>query len=353
MHDARIDYDDSNIVKMNLYNANECAHEIIYHYENFHPTAYIACGNSITQILFSTLQKLAIDIPEQISIIGFSDDSWCQLIKTPLTAFSHNYESISKNAVSLLLHQINGDFEVKEIHIPSVLEMRKSVKVIGKDPYGESTVSPDKLELTPSEIKVLQANNYKVGISFHYGNTLWASMHEKGLRNIFSQCGISIVSVTDANFDPALQTIQLESLRMQKVDAIVAIPVDDTATAEKFRQLASETRLIFISNVPDGINRHDYYSLVSTNERENGRNAAVLLGEYFKNEQNVSIGFITHGSKFLGTYLRNITAEQTIREEYTNLTIIDKEAFYKIDNAYEIAKNVSQNHTASCSHGKK
>ena len=48
----------------------------------------------------------------------------------------------------------------------------------------------------------------------------------------------------------------------------MATPVDDTATSNKFRQLSKETKLIFISNVPDleGA-KGDYYLLVSTNER--------------------------------------------------------------------------------------
>ena len=32
-------------------------------------------------------------------------------------------------------------------------------------------------------------------------------------------------------------------------------------------------------------------------------------------------------------------AEQTIREEYPNITIVESEPFYQIENAYEVAKN--------------
>lgn len=344
MYDAGVSCDDSNIVKMNLYDKKSCKQELISHYENFHPTAYIACGNRLTLILLSTLQQLAVDIPSQISVIGFSDDDWCHLIGTPLTAFSHDHDRIAEEALKLLIRQINGNPDLEEIHVPSLLEIRRSVRMIGKGPYGETTLSPDNLELTPAEIRELQGKNYRVGISFHYGNTQWAAMHEKGLRYILSRCGISIVSVTDANFDPNLQAIQLESLRMQGVDAIVAIPVDDTATADKFRQLSTETKLIFISNVPDGMNRNDYYSLVSNNERENGRGGAILLGEYFKKEASVAVGFIIHGSKFLGTCLRDMAAEQTIREEYPNITIVESEPFYQIERAYQVAKNMMTAH---------
>ena len=344
MYDAGVPSSDANIVKIDLYNTKNCNQEIINHYENFRPTAYIACGNRITFLLISTLQQLAVEIPGDISVIGFGDEAWCSIFGTPLTTFSHDCEGMANTALQLLLKQIKGERQIEEIHVPSLLEIRRSIKMIGKGPYGESTVSPSNLELTPAEIKELQEHQFRVGVSFHYGNTKWAAMHEKGLRYVLSRCGISIVSVTDANFDPNLQAIQLESLRMQGVDAIVAIPVDDKATADKFRQLSRETKLIFISNIPDGLNKKNYYSLVSTNERENGRNGAVLLGEYFKNKSDVVVGFIIHGSKFLGTYLRDMIAEQTIREEYANITIVESEPFYLIEHAYEVAKNMILNH---------
>lgn len=344
MYDAGVHCDDSNIVKMNLYNKKDCEREIINHYEQFKPTAYIACGNRITLILVSILQQLAVDIPNQISVIGFSDESWCHLFGTPLTTISHDYKKMAENALRLLFNQINGVRNIESMHIPSLLEIRKSVKMIGKGPYGETTISPDNLDLTPTEIKELQEHNYRVGVSFHYGNTLWAAMHEKGLRYILSRCGINIVSVMDSNFDPTLQAIQLESLYVQGVDAIVAIPVDDTATANKFCQLSQKTKLIFISNIPDGMNKGDYYSLVSTNERENGRNSAILLGEYFKQQNDTVVGFIVHGSKFLGTYLRDMIAEQTIREEYPNIVIVESDPFYQMANAYDVAKKMITDH---------
>ena len=96
MYDAGVHCDDSNIVKMNLYNNKDCERAIISHYEDFEPTAYIACGNRITLILISTLQKLAVDIPSQLSVIGFSDESWCHMFGTPLTTFSHDCHKMAE-----------------------------------------------------------------------------------------------------------------------------------------------------------------------------------------------------------------------------------------------------------------
>ena len=44
-----------------------------------------------------------------------------------------------------------------------------------------------------------------------------------------------MVSVMDAHFDSELQNSQLDGIRLQKPDAVIAIPADDSRTREKFQ----------------------------------------------------------------------------------------------------------------------
>ncbi|GJM69214.1 hypothetical protein HMSSN036_14300 [Paenibacillus macerans] len=84
-----------------------------------------------------------------------------------------------------------------------------------------------------------------------------------------------------------------------------------------------------MSHVPEGMTKDEYSCCVSVNERENGQNAALLLGNYFKNEQNVKIGFIGHGAPFYGTHLRDAVANDTIRSNFRNIEIVDEQYFTK------------------------
>ena len=61
---------------------------------------------------------------------------------------------------------------------------------------------------------------------------------KKAIRDTLENFGISVISVMDAGFDPALQVTQLEAISMQQPDLIVAIPTNDNATAQKFRELS-------------------------------------------------------------------------------------------------------------------
>ncbi len=308
---------------------------------NHKPTAFVASGNRITLKLLKVLNKLGIECPTDVSVIGFGDEEWSEIVTPPLTMLKQNTREIALQEVDLLLRKIDNYSDASpEIKVPMDLSIQQSTQVIGKGPFGERTVSPEELTISTEEAEKLRSSNYKVAISFHYGGTAWARLYENGIQNIFDKYGISIISTTDARFDPLLQVVQLEGLRLQQPDAIIAIPVDDEVTAKKFQSISEEVKLIFMSNVPEGMEKNQYASCVSVNERENGQNAALLLGNYFKNEKDVKIGFIGHGAQFYGTHLRDAVANEVIRTNFQNIEIVNEKYFYKIENTYEVCKEM-------------
>ena len=101
------------------------------------------------------------------------------------------------------------------------LILRDSTRII----YTIRSVSrclPDRIRLLQEALQLLRTGNYRVAISFHYTGTAWAALHQKGIRDELEQYGIDIISTMDAHFDPALQNMQLESIKMQHGHCIVA-----------------------------------------------------------------------------------------------------------------------------------
>ncbi|WP_134704738.1 LacI family DNA-binding transcriptional regulator [Ammoniphilus sp. YIM 78166] len=310
-------------------------------WSKYKPTAFLASGNRITLNLLKVMNKLSLECPSDISIIGFGDEEWSEIINPPLTMLKQNTKDMAIQGVDLLLRKIEDDTVFsQEFNIPMELSIQKSTQAIGKGPFGEKTVSAEEITISKAEAEQLVSGNYKVAISFHYGGTAWARLYENGIRNTLDKYGISIVSITNANFDPLLQVAQLEGLRLQHPDAIIAIPVDDEITAKKFQSISEEIKLVFMSNVPEGMSIDQYSCCVSVNERENGQNAALLLGNYFKNEQDVKIGFIGHGAQFYGTHLRDAVANEVIRTNFPNINIVSEKYFYQIENTYEVCKEM-------------
>ncbi|MCJ7840701.1 LacI family DNA-binding transcriptional regulator [Lederbergia sp. NSJ-179] len=309
------------------------------------PTTFFASNNRITLALMRVIANLGLDIPKDVSVLGYGDEEWCKILNPPLTTLKNNSTEIAIQAVDLLLGKIDNYSKIpQEIIVPMEFSIRKSTQVIGKGPFGEKPISPEELAISNTEAEALKSGNYKVGISFHYGGTAWSRLYENGIRHVLDKYGISIVSITDAHFDPLLQVTQLEGLKMQNPDAIIAIPVDDELTSKKFQSISEKIKLIFLSNVPKGMKREQYASCVSVNERESGQNLAVLLGNYFKEKKSPKIGFIGHGAPFYGTHLRDAVAKGVIQNDFENIEIVDERYFVQIENTYQICKEMMLTH---------
>lgn len=342
LRDAELDYTEKDVLSIvHEENIEEGVEKIRDFYNRRRPTAIISGGNRLTFLVLRALQHMGLECPQDISVVGFGDEEWCELVVPPLTAMRQDSRSMAFYAVERIAAKIeNKDYEKGEIRVPLQISVRKSTQMIGGGPFGEKAFSPDDIALTEEEKLRLRQGNFKIGISFHYSGTAWKRLHEAGIRQTLEMLGVTVAAVTEANFDSQLQVTQLEALAMQRLDAIIAIPADDNVTAGTFKKLSRETKLLFLSNVPAGFGTDDYISCVSVNERENGRIVGTLLGEHYKGKRDVKVGFINHGLPFYGTHLRDGIAVQIICENYVNIEIASVEQFQNIEDAYDIVKNM-------------
>ena len=197
------------------------------------------------------------------------------------------------------------------------------------------------LVLSEAEIQNIRYKKLTAAISFHYAGKAWMELHQKGIRDIFDNLGISVIAITDAHFDPQLQCRQLDSLRMLEPDILIAIPTDNKLTADAFRKIAdSEIKLILITNVPDGLQPEDYVTCVSINEHSHGQNMGHGLGEYMYQHNMKNYGLIVHGADFYATMQRDNAAKQVISEEYPVLHLCEEIRFEKEDEVYKKTKDL-------------
>lgn len=207
--------------------------------------------------------------------------------------------------------------------------MRNSTCGIGRGPFGEKAENASVLALSGKEKEKLRQKQYTAAISFHYMGKAWMGLQEKGIKKIFDELGISIIAVTDAHFNAELQCKQLESIRFLKPDILISIPVDTKDTAAAFRAIAdSDTRLVLITNVPEGLTPRDYISCISVNERSHGDNMGRGLGEYMTRHGLKYAGLVCHGERnFFATKQRDSAAEQVLTEEYPEIQVCGKVNF--------------------------
>ena len=123
-------------------------------------------------------------------------------------------------------------------------------------------------------------------MSFHYSGKSHSLLLEEGIRNIFDKFNIQIIAVVNAHFDPELQSKQLRSLKLLEPDILISIPTDTKITSQAYHEIASgKTKMIFMSNIPNGFKANDYVSCISVNERSHGRNIGRGLGENLRKMQ--------------------------------------------------------------------
>lgn len=95
------------------------------------PTAVLTGNNLLTLGALETIHERGLNIPNDISIIGFDDMYWANSLNPSLTAVRQSGYNIGKKAVELLLQRIENPLKSNsEIILKTELMIRKSCKVI-------------------------------------------------------------------------------------------------------------------------------------------------------------------------------------------------------------------------------
>jgi ribose transport system substrate-binding protein len=198
-------------------------------------------------------------------------------------------------------------------------------QVLSTGPNGEEPASVETTTLTDDQVAQISDMGLKAAIVMHYGGNDWANAQIDGLNTEFERLGIEVIATTDADFDPATQVSQIETVLTQDPDIIVSIPTDPVATASAYRKAAEQgVKLVFMDNVPDGfVAGEDYVSMVSADNYGNGVTSAYLLARSLGGEG--TIGVIYHEADFFVTQQRYEGFKDTITEEFPDIEIVDEQ----------------------------
>lgn len=302
------------------------------------PTALVIADSLplVPAIQYAVAHNIAV--PRDLSIVSLNDPEWAPLLTPELTCVDKQPRQFALAAADLLFQRMaRGEMAdlpspahpYRTKTLPSLLNVRNSTCGIGRGPFGEKAENASVLALSGKEKEQLRQKQYTAAISFHYMGKAWMGLQEKGIKKIFDELGISLIAVTDAHFNAELQCKQLESIRFLKPDILISIPVDTKDTAAAFRAIAdSDTRLVLITNVPEGLTPRDYISCISVNERSHGDNMGRGLGEYMTRHGLKYAGLVCHGEQnFFATKQRDSAAEQVLTEEYPELQVCGKVNF--------------------------
>ncbi|AII86757.1 substrate-binding domain-containing protein [Planktomarina temperata] len=178
--------------------------------------------------------------------------------------------------------------------------------IFGLGPHGERASPPERVTLLPQDITAARAKKLRVAIVMHTLESDWARHVVQGIIGTLGECGAIVIDVVDCNFSSKAQIDALDRLRGDNPDAIISLPVNNTAVTNAHLAVSGAgIKLVLIDNAPTGmLPGKDYVSLVSADNFGLGEIAAELLSAGLP--QGASAGMLAYDSDFFATNEREI-----------------------------------------------
>jgi ribose transport system substrate-binding protein len=193
--------------------------------------------------------------------------------------------------------------------------------ISGLGPHGERAAAPSRITLSDADIAAARNRNFSVAVVIHTLNSDWSRQSMAGIVGTLEECGARVEEVVDCNFDANSQIEALDRLSREQVDAVVSIPVANSAVAEAHRNVArTGKRLILLDNVPTGLlPGRDYTSLVSADNFGLGLIGAECLSQHVA--EGGQVGILTYGIDFFATNEREIAFARWMKANRPDLSV--------------------------------
>lgn len=194
--------------------------------------------------------------------------------------------------------------------------------IAGLGPHGERAAAPERVALRAGDIEAARAARFRVAVVLHTLQSDWSKQHVAGIVATLGDCATAVVDVVDCGFAPDAQVAALDRLRTERPDAVISIPVANSAVAAAHRRVSEAgVRLMLLDNVPTGLlPGSDYVTLVSADNFGLGRIAAELLSPSLP--QGTVAGIIAYDADFFVTNEREIAFEQWMRGNRPDVRLV-------------------------------
>jgi ribose transport system substrate-binding protein len=217
----------------------------------------------------------------------------------------------------------------------------KASKAVGETtgPNGEKATPTSALELSDAEIDKVKAGDYTAALTWHQSSDFTTAV-TAGAKDEFTKLGIEIVATTNANFDAGKQKNDIETVLAKKPSVMLTLPVDPVTTAAAYRAANSAgTKLVLLSNVPEGFTQgKDYVTVVTDDLFEMGKHAADALAAAIGGEGKVAYFF--HDASYYVTNQRDEAFKKTIEASYPNIEIVAEEGIADPNKAQDQANAI-------------
>lgn len=107
------------------YNEGKVATETLLSLPN-PPDAILAMNDTLAFAAIEVIKSHGLRIPDDIAIIGYTDEQHANYIEPKLSAMSHQTYKMGETACQLLIEQTKGNKAIKQVIVPTQLQVRES-----------------------------------------------------------------------------------------------------------------------------------------------------------------------------------------------------------------------------------
>ena len=90
------------------------------------PDAILAFNDIVTFAAFTAIKQLGLRIPDDVALIGFTDDVHAQYVTPKLSAIEDQSQLMGQTACRLLLKNIGGDRKIYREIVPQKVIIRET-----------------------------------------------------------------------------------------------------------------------------------------------------------------------------------------------------------------------------------
>jgi len=214
----------------------------------------------------------------------------------------------------------------------------KSSRAVGatRGPHGERAIPTSALDLSPAEVAKVRSGHYTAALVWHEESDFTTAV-TAGVRDVFDQLGIRLVAQTSANFDPAKQKSDLETVEAKKPSVLLSLPIDPVITASAYKAIAGQgTKVVLLSIVPQGMRPgRDYVDMITDDLFEMGKRAADALAAAVGDKGKVGY-FFRDANSFVANQ-RDQAFLKTITANYPNVKVVARQGIADPNRSEELA----------------
>lgn len=195
------------------------------------------------------------------------------------------------------------------------------MSIAGLGPHGERAAPPERLELSDADVEVARDRQFTVALVLHTTTSDWSTQALAGIVTTLGRYSAAVVEVVDCQFGIDRQIKALGRLVADRPDAIVSIPIGNTAVADAHRDVSrAGIKLLIMDNAPTGLlPGTDYVSVVSADNFGLGEVGAGLLSPSIP--ANGTAAILAYGVDFFASNEREIAFRRWMAAKRPDVTV--------------------------------